>query len=88
MEGGERKADPSRVAAMAGSVHLLTDLSIHLNGDEATAHSRWTLIVRGDGRPNVSASGHYSDLLIRGKRDVEVQAARDCRGSFRGAVRP
>jgi uncharacterized protein (TIGR02246 family) len=65
MEEGERRTDPSRAAAMAGSVHLLTDLSIHLNGDEATAHSRWTLIVPGDGRLNVSASGHYSDVLIR-----------------------
>jgi hypothetical protein len=66
MEEGERKADPSRTAAMAGSVHLLTDLSIQLNGDQATAHSRWTLIVRsGESRPVVSASGHYSDLLIR-----------------------
>ena len=65
MEDGERKADPSRIAAMAGSVHLLTDLSIHLDGDQATAHSRWTLIVRRDGGPVVSASGHYSDLLVR-----------------------
>jgi hypothetical protein len=65
MEEGERKGDPARAAAMAGSVHLLTDLSIRLNGDEATVHSRWTLIVRGEGRPTVSASGHYSDLLIR-----------------------
>jgi len=66
MEEGERKADPARTAAMAGSVHLLTDLSIQINGDQATAHSRWTLIVRsGQSRPVVSASGHYSDLLIR-----------------------
>ncbi len=65
MEEGERKADPSRTAAMAGSVHLLTDLSIHLDGDRATAHSRWTLIVRRESGPVVSASGHYSDLLVR-----------------------
>jgi SnoaL-like domain len=65
MEDGERKADPARTAAMASSVHVLTDLSIHLNGDQATAHSRWTLIVRTEGRPVVSASGHYSDALIR-----------------------
>ena len=66
MEDGERRADPARTAAMAGSVHLLTDLSIQLKGDEATAHSRWTLIVHaGESRPVVSASGHYSDDLIR-----------------------
>jgi uncharacterized protein (TIGR02246 family) len=66
MEQGERNADPSRTAAMAGSVHLLTDLSIQLDADQATAHSRWTLIVHsGEGRPVVSASGHYSDVLVR-----------------------
>jgi hypothetical protein len=66
MEEGERKADPNRTAAMAGSVHLLTDLSIQLHGDEATAHSRWTLIVRArESRPVVSASGHYADMLVR-----------------------
>ncbi len=66
MEEGERRTDPNRAAAMAGSVHLLTDLSIQLKGDEATAHSRWTLIVHaGESRPVVSASGHYSDALIR-----------------------
>ena len=66
MEDGERRTDPRRAAAMAGSVHLLTDLNIRLNGNEATAHSRWTLIVhQGENRPVVSASGHYSDLLVR-----------------------
>jgi SnoaL-like domain len=66
MEDGERRTDPARAAAMAGSVHLLTDLSIQLKGDEATAHSRWTLIVHaGENRPVVSASGHYSDALVR-----------------------
>ena len=66
MEDGERRTTPARAAAMAGSVHLLTDLSIKLNGDEATAYSRWTLIVHaGTNRPVVSASGHYSDQLTR-----------------------
>ena len=30
MEDGEKRADPGRVAAMAGSVHLLTDVSIRV----------------------------------------------------------
>jgi hypothetical protein len=66
MEDGERRAGASRTAAMADSVHLLTDVSIQLHGDQATSHSRWTLVVRaGENRPVVSASGHYSDVLIR-----------------------
>jgi ketosteroid isomerase-like protein len=66
MERGSRGRDAAAAAAWKGSGHLLTDVSIQLTGDQATASSRWTLITRGkDDRPLVSARGHYSDVLVR-----------------------
>ena len=69
MEEGARTATPDRTAAMKGSGHLLTDVSIDVStpgGDEATASARWTLVARGgDIRPVVNAYGHYSDVLTR-----------------------
>ena len=66
MEQGARAAAPDRAAAMARSAHLLTDVNIRVDGNEATATARWTLITRGpDDRPVLSATGHYNDVLVR-----------------------
>jgi uncharacterized protein (TIGR02246 family) len=66
MEQGTRSADAARTAAMAVSAHLNTDVTIQVDGDEATSTSRWTLLVRGgDDRPVASARGHYNDILAR-----------------------
>jgi len=63
MEEGARSSQGS---ALVGASHLLTDVDLDLRGDEATARARWTLLTRGaDGRPVVSAAGHYRDLLVR-----------------------
>ena len=49
-----------------GSFHILSNFEIEVKGDSATAWSRWTFIAPGsDGKPVISQSGRYDDLLVR-----------------------
>jgi hypothetical protein len=51
---------------LQGSSHVLSNIKIVVDGDTATATSRWTLVTRGDGtRPQVSQAGRYEDKLVR-----------------------
>jgi ketosteroid isomerase-like protein len=51
---------------LAGSVHVLSNVQIHVKGDTATASSRWTLLVPADGdQPRVGGTGRYADKLVR-----------------------
>ncbi len=46
--------------------HLLTNFMIDVNGDTATAWSRWSFTVTGaDKKPSILYGGHYDDQLIR-----------------------
>lgn len=46
--------------------HLLTNFLIDVNGDTATAWSRWSFTVTGaDKKPSILYGGHYDDTLIR-----------------------
>lgn len=46
--------------------HLLTNFIIDVNGDTATAWSRWSFTVTGtDKKPSILYGGHYDDTLIR-----------------------
>ena len=46
--------------------HLLTNFVIDVNGNTATAWSRWTFVVTGaDKRPSMMYAGHYDDILVR-----------------------
>lgn len=46
--------------------HLLTNFLIEVNGDRATAHSRWSYVVgTGEKKPVLEHSGRYEDTLIR-----------------------
>jgi len=48
------------------SFHILSNFKIDVNGDSATAWSRWTFITPGpDGKPVISQAGRYDDILIR-----------------------
>ena len=51
----------------AGSnFHLFTNESIDLNGDRATANTKWMFVALGDAnRPQPVYLGHYEDTLIR-----------------------
>jgi hypothetical protein len=48
------------------SFHSMTSFDVEVQGDTATAWSRWTWIVVGaDGRPQPERAGHYEDTLVR-----------------------
>ncbi len=47
------------------SFHLMTNFAIHVDGDRATARSKWTFFTRVDNKPVPTLSGHYDDTLIR-----------------------
>lgn len=58
----------SRVAPdqYGNDYHIMSDFLISVDGDTATAWSRWTWIVEGDeGNPVGRRSGHYEDALVR-----------------------
>jgi hypothetical protein len=46
--------------------HLLTNFLIDVQGDTATAWSRWNFIVTSaDNKPTIMYGGHYDDTLVR-----------------------
>jgi hypothetical protein len=48
------------------SFHVMTSFDIDVNGDTATAWSRWTWVVVGaNGKPQPERAGHYEDTLVR-----------------------
>jgi uncharacterized protein (TIGR02246 family) len=54
--------DPSRIT----SFHLMTNCQIHLDGDHATALSRWTNFGRTDDNKLIPRlAGHYEDVFVR-----------------------
>ena len=49
-----------------GSNHVMTSMDIEVNGDTATAWSRWLWVVKGaDGKPHTERGGYYEDTLVR-----------------------
>ncbi len=50
----------------AHNYHLLSNFKIDLQGDTATAWSRWAFVVPGpDKKPMLAQGGHYDDTFIR-----------------------
>jgi len=50
----------------AHNFHILSNFAIDVNGDAATAWSRWTFMVPGPNNTAVAAqSGRYDDALVR-----------------------
>ena len=48
------------------SNHVLSSFDVDVDGDTATAWSRWTWVVVGaDGKPQTERAGHYEDTLTR-----------------------
>jgi uncharacterized protein (TIGR02246 family) len=50
----------------SNNYHILSNFEIAVHGDTATAWSRWTFVApAADGKPVISQSGRYDDLLVR-----------------------
>jgi hypothetical protein len=48
------------------SLHLFTNETIHINGDKATALTKWVFVVTGgSNRPQLFFVGHYEDSIVR-----------------------
>lgn len=48
------------------SNHVMTSFDVDIDGDTATAWSRWLWVVEGsDGRPQPERGGFYEDSLVR-----------------------
>ena len=52
--------------SMTQSFHLFTNETIHVNGDQATAMTKWVFVVPGESnRPQLVFLGHYEDSMVR-----------------------
>ena len=49
----------------AHNYHLLTNFVITVNGNTATAWSRWAFVVPGPGGAAIAQAGRYDDTLVR-----------------------
>jgi hypothetical protein len=58
-----------------GSNHVMTSFDIQVDGDAATAWSRWTWVVVGaDGKPRAERAGRYEDTLVRERGEWKFKA--------------
>ena len=49
----------------AGNYHLLSNFVITVEGDTATAWSRWAFVVPGPSGATIAQAGRYDDTLVR-----------------------
>ena len=48
--------------------HILSNFEIQVQGDTATAWSRWSFVTPGaDQKPVIAQAGQYNDILVREK---------------------
>lgn len=63
VEAGFGRMSPS---LYENSNHVMSSFEIAVDGDSATAWSRWMWVVVGaNGKPQVERAGHYDDELVR-----------------------
>jgi uncharacterized protein (TIGR02246 family) len=57
------------------SNHVMSSFDIAVDGDTATAWSRWTWVVVGaNGKPQPERAGHYEDTLVRERGEWKFQS--------------
>jgi hypothetical protein len=56
---------PPGGTAAPSTFHLMTNAIIDIQGDSATAVSKWTFVRIVDGKPGIALAGRYDDTLIR-----------------------
>ena len=59
----EKNMGPGRIAPE--NYHLLSNFVITVNGDTATAWSRWAFVVPAERGAVISQAGRYDDTLVR-----------------------
>jgi uncharacterized protein (TIGR02246 family) len=63
VEAGFGRMSPSLYES---SNHVMSSFDVEVDGDSATAWSRWMWVVVGqNGKPQVERAGHYEDTLVR-----------------------
>jgi hypothetical protein len=61
----EKNLGATPTSRPGSTYHLLTNFGIDVQGDKATAWSRWSFTVTADNKPSILYGGHYDDTLIR-----------------------
>ncbi|MEO8314643.1 MAG: nuclear transport factor 2 family protein [Pseudomonadota bacterium] len=61
----ETYGKPGAPTPAKGSSHILSNIKITVEGDAATASSRWTLLVPEDDHARLGGTGRYADKLVR-----------------------
>jgi uncharacterized protein (TIGR02246 family) len=62
----EKNLGPGPPRKPGSTFHILTNFIIDVDGDTATAWSRWVFVTTGpDNRPSPAMGGHYDDTLVR-----------------------
>lgn len=65
-QGGRSAAARAPAVKPAGLRHLISNIVIRIDGEQATSAARWITMSQGsDGRPVLGATGHYADTLRR-----------------------
>lgn len=64
-------------ALYTSSNHVMSSFDIEVDGDTATAWSRWTWVVVGaNGKPQPERAGHYEDTLVRERGEWKFKTRR------------
>ena len=62
--GGGRSGGTPRPIGWRPSYHIMSSPKIEVNGDTATASSRWAFVTAARG-PGIQVAGRYEDTLVR-----------------------